>query len=130
MSRALYSLRAWSVEILLQHQKYHVVSADSVVKLSQDMQDLSRFLLLMIHQISSPPEETYIKRVVKHRSCLPREVVGVPSLSVFNRHLNNAFKNVPYNLLSHELVTVAVGLFQLKQSILLSSIQNNIKYFK
>lgn len=94
MSRALYSLRASSVGILLQHQKYHIVSADSVVKLSQDMQDLSRFLLLMIRQISSPPEETYIKRVVKHWSCLPREVVGVPSLSVFNRHLDCALNNL------------------------------------
>ncbi|KAK4829271.1 hypothetical protein QYF61_002663 [Mycteria americana] len=36
----------------------------------------------------------FIKRVVKHRSRLPREVVNAPSLSVFERHLDSALNNM------------------------------------
>ena len=37
----------------------------------------------------------FTKRVVKHWTRLPREVVNAPSLSVFKRHLDNALNNIP-----------------------------------
>lgn len=77
MSRAVYHLRDWSVWILLQHQKYQAASADSMIRFSQDMKNFPRFLLLMIRQLSSQPEEIYTKTVVKNWSWLPREVGGV-----------------------------------------------------
>jgi len=35
----------------------------------------------------------FTKRVVKHWNRLPAEVVDTPSVSVFRRHLDNAFDN-------------------------------------
>lgn len=66
----------------------------------------------------------------KHWSCLPREVGGVCQACQWclNRHLNNAFKNALYHLVSHELVTAVAGPFNWNS--LFSSIQNNIKIFK
>ena len=39
-------------------------------------------------------EHFFTERVVKHWNRLPREVVDAPSLSVFNRHLDNALNNM------------------------------------
>ena len=36
----------------------------------------------------------FTKKVVKHWSRLPREVVDAPSLSVFKRHLDNTLNNM------------------------------------
>lgn len=36
----------------------------------------------------------FTKRMVKHRNSLSREVANAPSLSVFNRHLDNAVNNM------------------------------------
>jgi len=36
----------------------------------------------------------FTKRVVKHCSSLTREVVNAPSLSAFNRHLDNDLNNM------------------------------------
>ncbi|KFQ03611.1 hypothetical protein N330_12233, partial [Leptosomus discolor] len=36
----------------------------------------------------------FTKRVAKHWNRLPRGVVDDPSLSVFTRHLDNAFNNM------------------------------------
>ena len=41
-------------------------------------------------------EHFFTKRVVKHWNRLPREVVDVPSLSVFQRHLDNALNTMLY----------------------------------
>ena len=36
----------------------------------------------------------FTKRVLKHCNRLPREVVGAPCLSAFQRHLDNALNNM------------------------------------
>ena len=46
----------------------------------------------------------FTKRVVKHWTRLPREVVHAPSLSVFKRHLDNALYNMLSLSVSPELV--------------------------
>jgi len=40
----------------------------------------------------------FTRRVVKHWNRLPRELVDVPSLPVFKRHLDNALNNVEERL--------------------------------
>lgn len=39
-------------------------------------------------------EDFFTMRVVRHWERLPGEVAGAPSLSVFNRHWNNALSNI------------------------------------
>jgi len=65
----------------------------------------------------------FTRRVVKHWNRLPREVVHAPSLSVFQRHLDNDLNNMLQLLVSPEVVRhldqmIVVGPFQLKYSIL------------
>lgn len=46
----------------------------------------------------------FTKRVDRHWKRLPREWVDAPSLSVCQRHLDNAFNNLPCILVSPELI--------------------------
>ena len=46
----------------------------------------------------------FTERMVKHWNRLPKEVVDVPSPSVFKRHLDNALNDMVYILVSPEVV--------------------------
>ena len=80
------------------HSAFYFVVVGSAVRREFDSSDLGHqkhsTLFSIAIQAASVSHARHLWGEVSHWNRLPREVVDVPSLSVFKRHLDNALNNM------------------------------------